>query len=93
MQNKANLPKTNVTIVLVRDYENEYNWTLGEIRPNLCHRYQTQSCPPANPPVLQHFVDFQRVFVIFLRIKTADNLTKNTLRSKKWNMQLAKQAE
>jgi hypothetical protein len=33
MQNKANLPKTNVTIVLVRDYENEHNWTLGEIKP------------------------------------------------------------
>jgi hypothetical protein len=82
------MPKTNVTIVLVRDYENEHNRTLGENRPN-----QTQSPPPANPHVLQHFVDLQRIFVIFLHIKTADNLTKNTLRRKKWNMQLAKQAE
>jgi hypothetical protein len=29
------MPKMNVTIVLVRDYENEHNWTLGEIKPNL----------------------------------------------------------
>jgi hypothetical protein len=42
MQNKANLLKTNVTIVLVRDYENEHNWTLGENKPN-----QTQSVVPA----------------------------------------------
>ncbi|MHC4360836.1 MAG: hypothetical protein ACYSTN_08625 [Planctomycetota bacterium] len=43
MQNKANLLKTNVTIVCTEDYENKYNWTLGENKPNLCHRYQTQS--------------------------------------------------
>ncbi|MHC4076501.1 MAG: hypothetical protein ACYSRZ_08850, partial [Planctomycetota bacterium] len=34
----AKRSETNVTIVLVRDYENEYNWTLGEIKPK-----QTQS--------------------------------------------------
>jgi len=40
------IPKMNITLVYTKDYENKYNWTLGEIKPNLCHRYQTQSCPP-----------------------------------------------
>jgi len=36
MQNKANLPDTqmNVNKVLTKDYENKSNWTLGENKPN-----------------------------------------------------------
>ena len=36
MQNKANFQKAkmNVNKVLTKDYENKYNWTLGENEPN-----------------------------------------------------------
>jgi hypothetical protein len=36
IQNKPNLPNAqmNVTAVLVKDYENKRNWTLGENKPN-----------------------------------------------------------
>ncbi len=36
MQNKANLPETqmNVSPVNTREYENKSNWTLGENKPN-----------------------------------------------------------
>jgi hypothetical protein len=43
MQNKANLPKTNVTTAITRDYENKHNWTLGEIKPNLVRRLVRRS--------------------------------------------------
>ncbi len=35
MQNEPNLPKAqmNVTKVLIKDYENKTNWTLGENEP------------------------------------------------------------
>jgi hypothetical protein len=41
------MPKMNITTAVRRDYKNERNWTLGENKPNLCHRYQTQSVVPA----------------------------------------------
>jgi len=36
MQNKPNLldAKMNVSSILTTDYENKYNWTLGENKPN-----------------------------------------------------------
>ena len=36
MQNKANFQKSqmNVSIFSKMDYENKYNWTLGENKPN-----------------------------------------------------------
>lgn len=84
--------KINLTIVHKRDYENKWNWMLGENKPNLPNA-ENPLILRANPPVLQHFVDLLRVFAIFLRTKTADNLTKSILWREKWNMQLAKRAE
>jgi len=46
MQNKANLRKAkmNISSVLTVDYENKYNWTLGENKPN-SNPIQTQYEP------------------------------------------------
>ena len=46
MQNEPNFEKAqmNVNKVLIRDYENKSNWTLGENKPN-----QTQFKPKTNP--------------------------------------------
>jgi hypothetical protein len=33
----------NVRLNISRDYEKKTHWTLGENKPNLCPRYQSQS--------------------------------------------------
>ncbi|MEE9370566.1 MAG: hypothetical protein V3W45_03745 [Sedimentisphaerales bacterium] len=53
MQNKPNFRKTemNITSATTKDYENKYDWTLGENKPNQT-QFQYQICenkPKSNP--------------------------------------------